>query len=323
MEDRASLPKLVFIGVMASVFFSATFVLNYTMHLAGGHWLWSAIGRYAYMILILLAWVLVRDGTGGAKEIVRVFNAHFMFWIIAGSIGFGAFYAGICYAASYSRGWVVAATWQSTVLLSPFVLLAFGFKFPSRGLLISALIFAGVLIVNHKSIGAGFASDEILYGILPVLIAALAYPVGNQLLNAAKNGTLDYVPHIDSVAMHKSTHCVLLLSVGSVPFWALLYAIVRPPAPELDQYVSTFLVALSSGVIATGLFLHARNLTSIPYRIAAVDATLAAEVAVTLAAELVVLRLPPPDGFSLFGLAVITLGLIAYCFRLTSNEGKE
>ncbi|MNY53014.1 hypothetical protein D3C86_1887350 [compost metagenome] len=50
-------------------------------------------------------------------------------------------------------------------------------------------------------------------------------------------------------------------------------------------------------------------------QIAAVDATLAGEVIVTLIAEIVFLKQPAPDVLSITGLVIITLGLIGYCYR--------
>jgi len=63
-----------------------------------------------------------------------------------------------------------------------------------------------------------------------------------------------------------------------VPFWLILIAIIRPQLPSAGQMFNTFLVALFSGVIATSLFLMARNKSRKPSELAAVDATQASRV---------------------------------------------
>jgi hypothetical protein len=44
---------------------------------------------------------------------------------VAWSIGFGGFYALICFSADYSPSWVIATTWQFTIIASLFVLMLF------------------------------------------------------------------------------------------------------------------------------------------------------------------------------------------------------
>ncbi len=54
--------RLILLGAMAALFFSSTFVLNRAMSLDGGHWVWSASLRYAFMLPILLAWTAASGG---------------------------------------------------------------------------------------------------------------------------------------------------------------------------------------------------------------------------------------------------------------------
>ena len=46
--------KALLLGIAGSFFFAFTFVLNRSMNLAGGHWLWSASLRYFFTLPILL-----------------------------------------------------------------------------------------------------------------------------------------------------------------------------------------------------------------------------------------------------------------------------
>ena len=308
---------LVMIGLAGSLFFSATFIFNYTMHLGGGHWYWSGALRFLFMIVLLAGILLAWQGPSKFLQTLALFRKHIVFWTLIGTIGFGVFYAGICFAADYARGWVVAATWQTTVLATPFVLLAMGFSFPKRGLLFSALIVLGVGLVNIEGFAQGVSSDEIIFGVVPILISAFAYPVGNQLLNASKNGTLSYVPHIKSDLLKSPLVCIFYMSLGSVPFWIALFFFALPPMPEAQQWVGTFMVALFAGVAATGLFIYARNLTASPYKIAAVDATLSGEVFIPLLFEVWILGEVFPSAIPLLGLLLIVGGLIAYTYRTT------
>lgn len=311
---------LVLVGLLGSLFFSATFILNYTMHLGGGHWYWSGALRFLFMILLLVAILVPWLGFEKFREVLSVFKKHFLFWLLVGTVGFGFFYAGIVFAADYARGWVVAATWQSTILATPFVLIFMGFSFPIRGIFFSFLIVLGVVLVNIDGFTSGVTSDEIKFGVLPILISAFCYPIGNQLLNASKNGTLSYVPHIKNDLLKSPLVCIFLMSLGSAPFWILLGLIASPPVPGAEQWVSTFFVALFAGIAATGLFLYARNLTASPYKIAAVDATLSGEVFIPLLFEITILGESIPEAIPLFGLVLIVGGLVAYTYRTTMSK---
>src|SRR6516165_4901050 len=181
LRPPSAMARLILTGILAGLFFSATFVLNRAMSLSGGHWVWSASLRYGYMLLMLaLALVLT-----GQREVLartlRLFGRHWALFTIAGGIGFGLFYGLICFAASFAPGWVVATTWQSTILASPLVLLAFGRRVPWRGVAFTGLVFAGIALVMAEQAGTS-VPREVLLGAAPVLVAAVAYPFGNQLL---------------------------------------------------------------------------------------------------------------------------------------------
>ncbi|WP_201534708.1 multidrug resistance efflux transporter family protein [Psychrobacter immobilis] len=183
--------KLILLGLLAGAFFSSTFVLNEVMSAAGGHWFWSASLRYVFMWLILTVIIGIQHGFGRIKALTTIFREHWGFWCVTGSIGFGIFYTGICYAADHVAGWVVAATFMFTVVTSLLVLLAFGQRFDKKFIIYALLVFIGVVLVNVSE-GLHAASlldsqaapmkDMIIYGALPALVAAFSYPIGNQLV---------------------------------------------------------------------------------------------------------------------------------------------
>jgi drug/metabolite transporter (DMT)-like permease len=198
-----------------------------------------------------------------------------------------------------------------TILAAPLVLLGFGRRVPSRGLAFSALVFAGIALVMAEQARTSLTS-EVLRGAAPVLIAAFAYPLGNQLLWEARRGAVRWVPHVDDPVLDHDLARVLLLTLGSLPFWAALLVAVRPPPPTAAQLGQTALVALSSGVAATSLFLRARHRARSAYELAAVDATQASEVLFAAAGEVAVLHGAPPGWRGLAGIALAVGGLALY-----------
>jgi drug/metabolite transporter (DMT)-like permease len=303
-------------GVLAGLFFSATFVLNRAMSQAGGHWVWSAALRYLFMLLLLVVALAATGQRAVIGASLRLFRSHLAFWSLAGGIGFGAFYGLLCLAAAYAPGWVVATSWQSTILATPIVLLAFGRPVPARGLAFTALVFAGIALVTAEQAAAASAR-EVLLGALPVLLAAFAYPLGNQLVWEARRGARWRVPHLDDPLLDHDLARVLLLVLGSMPCWVVLVAVARPPPPTGGQVGRTALVALLSGLVATTLFLSARHRARTAYELAAVDATQASEVIFSVAGEVLLLGGAPPGPLGAAGIAVALSGLGLYLMAQT------
>jgi drug/metabolite transporter (DMT)-like permease len=306
------------LGLLASAFFSATFILNRAMSLSGGHWAWSASLRYGYMLAFLFGWFLLRKGPGKTLEILKLFAEHLLFWLTAGTIGFGIFYSGLCLAADHAPGWVIAATWQSTILATPIVLFFFGRRVPRHGVIFALLIFAGILLVNLQPHLGELSLKHLTYGVIPVFVAAFAYPTGNQLLNIAKHGGQARIPGINSPLLQDAPACVLLMTLGSIPFWIVLLVLCEPPPPEKGQWLNTAVIALSSGVIATSIFYQARNATKRPYLLAAIDATQSGEVVFSLLGEILLLSGIWPSFSGTFGLLLIVGGLTAYVLKDTA-----
>ncbi|MFH0781993.1 MAG: multidrug resistance efflux transporter family protein [Pseudomonadota bacterium] len=303
--------RLITIGVLAGLFFSTTFVLNRLMSLQGGHWLWAASLRYFFMLVFLGIWFPVTGKSSLLKELLFLYWRNWRFWTLAGTVGFGFFYALITYSASFSPGWVIATTWQMTILATPIVLMGFGKRVPGTALVFSLLIFVGVVLVNVSQVGSAPVS-EILMGGIPVLIAAFCYPLGNQLVWEVQNSSHSFLPKIDSQALNRPFAKVFLLTIGSLPFWLLMIALFQPPPPTLSQILQTSTVALFSGVIATGLFLYARQIAANSYELSAVDATQASEVIFALAGEMLFMHALVPNIYGCVGIALTVLGLYLY-----------
>ncbi len=254
----------------------------------------------------------IRAFKGGdyIRQVLSEFLRHWAFWVTSGSIGFGGFYALICFAADHSPGWVVATTWQMTIIATLFVLRLFGKTFSKKIWLYSVAVFAGVCLVNISQIETADAMT-LLLGASPVLIAAFLYPLGNQLVWEAKHGRKG-LPRVDAELLDNAFAKVFLLSLGSVPFWFLLFPFTDATIPSHDQFIKVALVALFSGVIATSLFLAARNQAKNASELAAVDATQSSEVIFALAGEALFLQASLPNLLGLSGMLIACIGLIAF-----------
>lgn len=303
--------RLVIIGIFSALFFSSTFVLNRAMSLQGGHWLWSASLRYGYMFFMLSAWLVVAGKTRLLREVFAAYGRNWCFWTVAGSTGFGLFYSLLTFSSSFAPGWVVATTWQSTILATPLVLLLFGKRVPMNGVLFTLLIFVGIVLVTCEQASAA-SVQETLLGILPVLAAAFAYPLGNQLIWEARHGKTGWIPRIDSQVLDDSIGRVLIMVLGSLPFWIALTVFLQPPPPTAGQLVNTAVVAVLSGVIATTLFFKARHLARTPFEISAVDATQSTEVIFCLMGEILFLGGAWPGAAGFVGIGLSLLGLVLY-----------
>lgn len=301
------MPFLIATGLLSALFFSSTFLLNRAMSLSGGHWYWSASLRYVFMLFFLLLLLIVFQGSKTPLAVIRLFCRNWPFWLLAGSVGFGGFYSLICFSADHAPGWVVAATWQLTIIASLLVLMLFGRSFAKKIWLFSLLIFSGVVLINTAQLQS-FSPTELLLGGFPVLIAAFCYPLGNQLVWEAIKGH-PRLPRLASPLFGNPFNKVFLLSLGSLPFWMLLLVVIRPPPPSSGQIVNTAMVALFSGIFATSLFLYARGLAKDSAEIAAVDATQSTEVVFAMLGEMLLLAAPLPGKLEFVGMAMVFFGL--------------
>lgn len=90
----------------------------------------------------------------------------------------------------------------------------------------------------------------LLFSVLPVVIAAFAYPLGNRRMLKEYGGRLDTFQR------------VLGMTLASLPFWLLFaaYGLWSDGLPTAEQIVQSFIVAVSSGIIATVLFFWATDM---------------------------------------------------------------
>lgn len=304
----------IILGVLAAFFFSSSFIFNRFMELSGGSWIWSASLRYIFTVPFLLLLVMMRKGMRPLWQMLREKPGTWLLWSF---VGFGLFYAPLCFAAAFAPGWLTAGTWQITIisgsLLAPFFSLTLQTskgpvkvrgQIPGRGLAISSIVLIGIVLMqiqqaNHLSL------QEVLLGSIPVLFASFAYPLGNRKMMDACDGRLDTYQR------------VLGMTIASLPFWLLLsvYGIFTVGLPSHGQMLQSSIVAICSGAIATVLFFHATDMVrGNMQKLAAVEATQSMEVLFTVMGEWILFPNSLPTALSWFGMFLLIVGMIIHSY---------
>lgn len=304
----------VFVGVVSAFFFSFTFIFNEVMGVSGGHWLYTASLRFLWTILLLGALMVVLriDFRKGLRHIRRAPWE----WFLYSQIGFVLFYMPICLASTFSPGWLVASTWQLTIVCGT-VLAAMSprtrHQVESQEFLPFVVILIGAFLIQGVS-ATILGMETVILGVGLILIACFAYPLGNRRIIA-----LTGPEGLDAFSR------VFWMSVMSLPSWILGAAIawVQVGPPSSSQLLQTFLVALLSGVVATSLFFYATQKAAyhLP-RLAAVEATQAFEAVFTLILSVLVLRSPLPTPLQLLGIFLVVFGVVAKSL-LTSKKSTS
>jgi drug/metabolite transporter (DMT)-like permease len=301
--------QAITLGLGAALLFSVTFILNRLMSLNGGSWVWSSSLRFYWMLPFFTAIVWYKRGIHGLLVEIR---KNISQWLIWSTVGFGLFYAPLTYAAAYTPSWLLAGTWQFTIvagmLVAPFVS-----QTTTKGLpdLHSSAMFSGVILLGIITMQVSHAQQislmDLLKGVIPVLVAAFAYPLGNRKMMHLLNGKLDVYQR------------VLGMTICSMPFWLLLsiYEInITKSVPSSGQYIQTFIVAVFSGVLATVLFFSATDKARHDEKqLAAVEATQSTEVLFALIGEIIMLNSPLPGAYSIAGLTLVILGMVLHSTR--------
>lgn len=313
----------IILGIFSAFFFAFTFILNRSMDLAGGSWLWSASLRYVFMIPFLLVIVIVRRNL---KPLLAEMKNNSGKWVLWSFIGFGLFYAPLCFSAAYAPGWLIAATWQITIisgaLLSPLFYetvetktgrITKRGKIPFKGLSMSLLILLGIILMQLQQ-ASNLSKMAIILGIVPIVIASFAYPLGNRKMMDLCGGRLDVFQR------------VLGMTLASMPFWLVLsiFGFIKEGLPSINQVYQSGLVAISSGVIATVLFFQATDLVrGNMQKLAAVEATQSMEVLFALLGEVWLLKAALPDLLSWIGIILVMGGMILHSYITNKNQVQD
>ncbi len=181
----------------------------------------------------------------------------------------------------------------------------------------SLLILVGIAVMQIQQ-AQQLPVRQILIGMLPVLIACFAYPLGNRKMMEVCGGRLDTYQR------------VLGMTAASMPLWLLLSLIgwIWEGPPSSAQTIQSLIVAISSGVIATVLFFFMATDAvkhDIP-KLAAVEATQSVAVLFTAIGEVVLLGMPVPSLLSCCGIALVIMGMVLHSFffvKITSGSSHS
>lgn len=304
------LKKALIYGIGSAFFFSLTFILNRSMNISGGSWIWSSSLRYIFMLPILFSIVLIKNQL---IDVLKSIKNSPIKWILWSTVGFGFFYAPLSFASEYGASWLVAGTWQITIiagaLMSP---LFFKYietengiakvrnKIPKKTLIISSIILIGIFLMlfgeaEHISLLQSFLV------IIPVIIAAFSYPLGNRKMMEFCSEDINTIQRVFG------------MTLCSMPFWIILsiYGISSVGFPSTQQIFQTFLVAIFSGVIATVLFFKATDIVSKDaHKLAVIESTQSGEVIFTALGGIFILNDRVPGVFGVIGIVLVVFGMI-------------
>ena len=289
--------KALLYGITASFFFAFTFILNRSMNLSGGYWLWGACLRYIFMLPML---VLALIPAGGWKRTMAEIRKAPGTWVLWSTVGFGLFYAPLCLASVYGESWFTASCWQITIVAGILLTPLFGKPVPVKNLLLSTLILAGIFLLMYHP--GEMAGRQIAASLVSLLIAAFSYPLGNRKMMQQCGNNLSTLERVFG------------MTLCSMPFWiaASIYSGVRSGLPDGGQIAQSLLVALFSGVIATILFFKATDLVKHNHvQLALIEATQCGEVLFTLLGGILFLHDPLPSLLGVLGILLIVAGMVA------------
>ena len=308
----------VLIALGSALFFTLTYVLNRATANEGGHWAWTAALRYFITLPLMIP--LMR---GRWRSLWNAMREHPTAWLGYSALGFVVFYMLLAYAADSGPSWLVAGSFQFTViagmLCAPFLYRDARRKVPLAAWGVGFLILAGVMLMQfaHADGGLGRAA---WIALACVLGSAVLYPLGNRLLLLHLERTDEQLD---------ATQRVFGMTLASQPLWLLvaIYAFSQAGAPSSSQVVMAAGVALSAGVIATILFFKATGLVrDNPTALAAAEAMQAAELIFASLLGVLFLHEAWPQGGALVGGVMIIIGIVLFAWvaaRSHLNDPRE
>lgn len=291
------------VALLAALFFTLTYVFNRANASAHAHWAWIASLRYLFALPMMLP--LVLRGRGFAP-LWRSIRAAPWRWMLYGGIGFFAFYAPLSFAAASGPSWLVAGSFQFTViagmLCAPFLYRDARRRVPLPALAMGGIIIAGVLLMQFgHARGALERAGWVALGC--VLVSAVALPLGNRLL----------LLHLERTGEElDATERVFGLTLASQPLWMALalFGWAEAGWPSPLQTALGAGVALSAGVIATVLFFKATGMVrNHATALAAAEAMQAAELLFAMLLGVAFLGEAWPRGMALWGALLVTVGI--------------
>ena len=302
------------VALLSALFFTLTYVLNRAAANEGAHWAWTAALRYLITLPLLvpiIAW------QGGFAPVWRALRAHPMAWLACSTVGFVGFYLLLSYAASSGPSWLIAGSFQFTVvagmLCAPLLYRDARRKVPMAALGVGGVILAGVVLLQF-----GYAEGRLdraaWIALACVLVSATLYPIGNRLL----------LLHLERTGEHlTATQRVFGMTLASQPAWVVvaLLAYQQVGAPSPPQVWLAAGVAIGAGIVATILFFQATGMVrDQPAALGAAEAMQAAELLFAIALGVAFLGEAWPRGVALWGACLVIAGIGLFAWLVSRPQ---
>ncbi|MFZ5655755.1 MAG: multidrug resistance efflux transporter family protein [Pseudomonadota bacterium] len=295
----------VAIALLSALFFTSTYVLNRAAAVDGAHWAWVASLRYLITVPLMLP--LMRGGRMG--PVLAAMRRYPGAWLLWSGIGFVLFYVCLSAAAASGPSWLVAGSFQLTVvagmLASPFLYRDARARIPRAALAVGLVVLAGVLAMQLGH-ARGRLDAAGWWALALVAVSAFAYPVGNRGL----------LLHLEQAGIElDATQRVFGMTLASLPAWLAVAAFAHAQAglPTVPQVGLAAGVALGAGVIATVLFFQATGMVRRdPVALAAAEAMQAAEILFATLLGVLWLGEAWPRGIAAVGAGVVIAGIVAF-----------
>jgi drug/metabolite transporter (DMT)-like permease len=303
---RSSSLAAVGLALCSALFFTLTYVLNRSLVAGGGHWAWAVILRYL-ITLPLLAMVLPFQG--GLGELPRELRRHSRTWLTWSSVGFVLFGIPLTWAASSGPSWLIAGSFQTTVLAGP-LLAPLIYRDERRTLAWRTLAIGILIVIGVFTLQWGHAHGQLHVGdwlaIGAVVLSAFAYPLGNRKV----------LLHLEQCGCRlNAVQRVFGMTLCSWPLWLVLAVVtwLTVGPPTWREALLAGGVALSSGTIATVMFFRATDMVRRePTALAAVEAMQAAELLFATLLGVLFLGEAWPSGYAAFGALAIIVGIALF-----------
>lgn len=305
------------LSLLSALFFTATYLFNRAAAMEGGHWAWTAALRYLFVLPLLLPLMPWQGGAGPVWKAIRGAPGAWLLW---SGIGFVLFYMLLSYAAASGPAWLVAASFQTTVvagmLCAPLLYRDARARVPRAALGVGVLIVAGVLLMQFAH-ARGTLDRAAWVALLCVVASAFAYPLGNRglLLHLERRG----------IELN-ATQRVFGLSLASLPAWLALaaWAWLQAGPPSPAQAWMALGVAASAGVVATILFFQATGMVrDNATALGATEAMQAAEVLFAAVLGALFLGEAWPGGRALAGAALVVAGIGLFAWIVARDGGRD
>ena len=313
----------IFLGGLSAFFFSLTFILNQTMSVSEGSWLWTASLRFLFM-LPLFGLVVAIQGNNGFKKICNAIKDNWRYWIVWSNVAFSFFYIPLCFASTLVPAWLVASSWQITIIagsiVAPFIdenkEKRGDFKLNKIEIFSFSLILLGIATLEVHQVKLILDNSLIIISLILMLISAFSYPLGNRkILKINKEGN-----------QMNTAERILAMIVCTVPVWIICSIIgyFQSGLPSSQQITMSFSVALFSGFIATYLFFYATQLTHENLKqLSTIEATQSLEIVFTIVLGNIFLKENISGFWTFVGISFVLIGMICKSTKSTiSNDIK-